>query len=126
MDWAVQNTPRTHLLRIVLRIKFFKINFFPKIPKFGFINFKIVFLKMQFFYSQFQNTLTQPFLHFLVYFFFFLNVRQIIIYNILHYLKIHICRIMAPFHGAHHICLLFSNIIIIIIIIIIVRQASVI
>ncbi len=53
--WAVQNTTRTHLLGMVPCIKCFKINFFPKIPKIRFINFKLVFLKMQFFYSQFQN-----------------------------------------------------------------------
>ncbi len=47
---------------------------------------------MQFFYSQFQNTLTRLFL---VYFF-FLNVRQTIIHNELNYLKIHICRLTAP------------------------------
>ncbi len=57
---------------------------------------------MQFFYSQFQNTLTKPLLHFLVYFF-LLNVHQIIIYNILDYLKIHICRLLAFFHEVHHI-----------------------
>ncbi len=69
MYWAVQNTLSKHLLRIVLRIKCFEINFFPKFLKIRFINFKIVFFKMQFFYSQFPNTLTQPFLHFLIYFF---------------------------------------------------------
>ncbi len=65
---------------------------------------------MQFFYSQFQNSLTQPFLHFLVYFL-FLNVRQTIIYTILDYLKIYICRLKVPFHGAHHLTFLhsFSN-----------------
>ncbi len=77
MYWAVQNTPRSHLLGIVLCIKCFKIKFSLKIPKIGFVNFKIVFHKMQFFCSQFQNTLTQPFLHFLVYLFFFLmSVKQ--------------------------------------------------
>ncbi len=80
--------------------KMFQINFFPEIPKIRFINFKIVFLKMHFFYSQFQNTLTWPVLHFSVYFFF--NVRGTIIFNILNYLLIHICRLKVFFHGAHH------------------------
>ncbi len=98
MYWAVQNTPRTHLLGTVLCLKCFEINFFPKIPKIRCVNFKIIFFKMQFFYSQFQNTLTQQFLHFLVYFF-----LKTIIYNLLDYLNIHICRLMVPFYGAHHI-----------------------
>ncbi len=60
---------------------------------------------MQFsFYNQYQNTLPQPFLHFLVYFF-FLNIRLTFIYNILDYLKIHICQLKVPFHGAHHTCI---------------------
>ncbi len=54
-----------------------------------------------FFFNQFQNTLTQPFLHFWSTFFF--NVRQTFIYNIPDYLKIHICRLKVPFYGAHHI-----------------------
>ncbi len=53
--WAVQNTRRTHLLGVVLCIKCFKINFFPKISKIRFLNWKIIFLKMQLFYSQFQK-----------------------------------------------------------------------
>ncbi len=61
MYCVVQNTSRKRLLELVLCIKCFKINFFPKIR---FINFKIVFLKMQFFTAYFKIPLLSHFLTF--------------------------------------------------------------
>ncbi len=57
---------------------------------------------MMFFYSQIQNTLTQPFFYFLVYFFLKMFIKQSSTTYLRDYLKIHICRLKVPFHGAHH------------------------
>ncbi len=78
--WMVQNTPRIHLLEIILCIKCFKINFFSKNPKNRVHKFQNRFPQNAVFLqsiSKYPNSAI--FALFGLLFFFFFNVYQTII-----------------------------------------------